>query len=67
MLYTVCLQTNPDFTASQPWRLLVVTLSTLVDLLLSESSGAKVSLQKGVLSRTRRALRSVSPIFLFPS
>lgn len=58
-LYSICLQTNPDFTSTQFWRVLTGCLATLLDALLNESTRAKSSMRKGALVRTRRMLRSV--------
>ena len=57
-LYTVCLKHNAQFTSSDPWKVLVGSMATLLDM-IAESTIAKPALKKGALVRTRRALRSV--------
>lgn len=57
-LYTVCLKHNSQFTSSDPWKVLVGSMATLLDM-IAESTKAKPALKKGALVRTRRAIRSV--------
>ncbi|TFK45118.1 armadillo-type protein [Crucibulum laeve] len=56
-LYTVCVKNNPDFPASNSWRLLIGSMAILLDMVM-ESTKAKPSVKKGGLVRVRRALRS---------
>jgi hypothetical protein len=57
-LYTVCIKHNAQFTLSDPWKALIGSMATLLDM-IAESTKAKPALKKGALVRTRRALRSV--------
>ncbi|OBZ65072.1 Translational activator GCN1 [Grifola frondosa] len=57
-LYVACLQSNPEFTSSRCWEVLVGVMASLVDMLLDPSTRTKHSIQKSSLVRTRRALRS---------
>ncbi|KAH9485783.1 eIF-2-alpha kinase activator gcn1 [Psilocybe cubensis] len=56
-LFTVCVKHNPHFAASNSWRVLAGSMGILFDM-LSDSSKAKPAVKKGVLTRTRRALRA---------
>ncbi|PFH47401.1 hypothetical protein AMATHDRAFT_152123 [Amanita thiersii Skay4041] len=58
-IYAICTQLDPEFPSSTPWRSLVLSMASLLDVILG--SEAKSSLKKGALDRTRRALRSVTP------
>ncbi|KAH7929550.1 ARM repeat-containing protein [Leucogyrophana mollusca] len=57
-LYTTCLQTSPEFSLSESWRVIVGVLATLLDLQLNQSSRTKPTMRKSALVRVRRALRS---------
>ncbi|KAF7965509.1 hypothetical protein HWV62_43100 [Athelia sp. TMB] len=57
-IYTTVLRISPTFTSSTLWRVLLVTMGTLFDVIRGSSTQAKPTLQKGALTRTRRALRS---------
>ncbi|KAI0628364.1 ARM repeat-containing protein [Trametes polyzona] len=56
-LYVACLNSNPDFTTSLAWQVLLGVMASLVEMLLDPATRAKKSLQKSALVRTRRALR----------
>ncbi|KAJ3745026.1 armadillo-type protein [Lentinula detonsa] len=56
-LYTVCLESNLQFTETTSWKSLVGSTAILLDM-ICESDRAKPSLKKGALVRVRRALRS---------
>ena len=64
-IYDVCLSSNPDFTTKPAWDPLVGVLATLIDMLLDKSTRSKASIQKGALTRVRRALRSVCVVDSF--
>ncbi|KAG2360727.1 ARM repeat-containing protein [Suillus spraguei] len=57
-LYATCLRSSPGFTDSLPWKVLVETFATLLDLQLNHSTRTKPTMQKSAFVRTRRALRS---------
>ncbi|GLB43526.1 putative ARM repeat-containing protein [Lyophyllum shimeji] len=57
VIYTVCLQAGPDFSATNAWRLLVGSMAMLLDM-LSASTKARPAVLRGALVRVRRALRS---------
>lgn len=57
-IYAAVLKIAPDFASSPLWRVLLVTMATLFDVIRSMSTQTKPTLQKGALARTRRALRS---------
>lgn len=56
-LYTTCVKCDPDFSASNSFRVLVGSMAFLLDM-LSESSMVKPSMKRGAVVRVRRALRS---------
>ncbi|KAH6885450.1 translational activator GCN1, partial [Coprinopsis sp. MPI-PUGE-AT-0042] len=56
-LYTTCMKCNPDFPASNSFRVLVGSMAFLLDM-LSESNMVKPSMRRGAVVRVRRALRS---------
>ena len=58
-IYDVCLSCSSDFTTLSAWDPLVGVLATLIDMILDKSTRSKASVQKGALTRVRRALRSV--------
>ena len=60
-IYATCIGNNPNFLQSGSWRVLVGSMTILLDMLLS-SFNAKPTLKHGGLVRTRRALRSVRVI-----
>ncbi|KZT22524.1 ARM repeat-containing protein [Neolentinus lepideus HHB14362 ss-1] len=57
-LYSVCLESNPNFVSSQSWEVLVRVIALLTDLVRHPGTRSKHALQKSALVRTRRALRS---------
>ncbi|EIN06629.1 ARM repeat-containing protein [Punctularia strigosozonata HHB-11173 SS5] len=59
-VYTVCLQTNPDFpsVSSQPWNALLGVLAILIESILDPTGSTKPSIRQSSLTRTRRAFRS---------
>lgn len=58
-IYTVCIKTNPMFTDTQSFGVLVRIISILLDMLL-DSDQNKPSMKTGAVARVRRALRVVS-------
>ena len=66
-IYDVCLSSSPDFVTKPAWDHLVGVLATLIDMILDKSTRSKASIQKGALTRVRRALRSVCIVDPFVS
>jgi len=58
-IYAICVKENGQFSSTSSFKALVGSIALLLDMVL-ESSKAKETLKKGALTRTRRALRSVS-------
>ncbi|KAG5725284.1 Translational activator gcn1 [Termitomyces sp. T112] len=56
-IYTICVNTSPEFPSTNIWRVLVGSMATLLDM-INASAKAKQSLLHGALVRIRRALRS---------
>ncbi|TFK50812.1 ARM repeat-containing protein [Heliocybe sulcata] len=56
-LYSVCLESNPNFVPSQSWEVLVRAMAMLTDMVLHPGIRGKPALQRSALVRTRRAFR----------
>lgn len=59
-LYDTTLDTDAEFPSSPEWPVLVQMLGTLLSIILSDGSGAKVTLKRGAIVHLRRAVRGVS-------
>ncbi|TFY63660.1 hypothetical protein EVJ58_g3122 [Rhodofomes roseus] len=57
-IYTVCLSCDDNFPSKSAWEPLIGVIATLIDMILDKSTRSKAPIQKGALTRVRRALRS---------
>ncbi|KAF8883249.1 armadillo-type protein [Infundibulicybe gibba] len=56
-IFTTCMKANPGFPLTPSWRLIVVTMALLFDM-IQDSDQVKPALKHSALVRTRRSLRS---------